>query len=118
MIAPDATVSGPRDGMTQLRVAIDNNQTGDTLSATVGSTGITASFNTTTAVLTLTKATGGTEAEFQQVLRTVTFNNASDAPNNTTRTFTVSTGSVVPYYSHADGYVRYYEVINLSLIHI
>jgi VCBS repeat-containing protein len=50
VVAPSAIISATRDGLTQLRVAIDNNMTGDTLSATVGSTGISASYNTTTGI--------------------------------------------------------------------
>ncbi|MFM8933200.1 MAG: beta strand repeat-containing protein, partial [Gemmataceae bacterium] len=116
VIAPNATITAPRDGLTQLRVSIDNNKAGDTLSATVGSTGISASFNATTGVLTLTKAAGASDADFQQVLRTVTFSNISDAPDISTRSFTVSSGSIVPYFSHTDGYVRYYEYVNSGSI--
>ena len=116
VIAPNATVSAPRDGMLQLRVSIDNNKVDDTLSATVGNTGISQSYNAATGVLTLNKASGGTAEEFQQVLRTVTFYNPSDAPDNTLRTVTVSTGYVVPYFSHPDHMVHYYEYVNAGSI--
>ncbi|MFI3157998.1 MAG: VCBS domain-containing protein, partial [Methylococcaceae bacterium] len=114
VIAPNATIDAPRDGLSELKITIENSKTGDALSATVGSTGITAGFNATTGFLTLTKAAGGTAAEFEQVLRTVTFSNNLDAPDPADRTFVVSSGSATPYFSHPDGKVRYYEFVSAS----
>lgn len=90
VVAPNAIIDAPRDGMTDLKVLITNRKTDDILSVTVGSTGITGSYNAITGFLTLTKAIGGTAAEFQQVLRTVTFSNSSDVPDPTNRNITVS----------------------------
>ena len=113
-LVPNAIIQADRDGLQELKVQIENNKTGDTLSATVGATGITASYNSTTGTLTLSKAGGGSASAFQQVLRTVTFNNASDAPDPEARRLVVSTGAVVPYFSHPDNYVRYYEYVSVS----
>jgi len=90
VVAPNAIIDAPRDGMTDLKVQITNRKTDDILTVTVGSTGITGSYNAITGLLTFTKAIGGTAAEFQQVLRTVTFSNVSDAPDPTNRNVTVS----------------------------
>jgi hypothetical protein len=111
-LMPNAIVQADRDGLQELKVQIENNKVGDTLSATVGATGITASFNSATGTLTLSKSGGGSAEAFQQVLRTVVFNNASDAPDPELRRLVVSTGAVVPYFSHPDNYVRYYEYVS------
>ena len=66
----------------------------DVLSASssdLSATGITATYDGSTKTLTLTKPEGGTAAEFEQVLRSVEFSNASDAPDPNTRTLIVST---------------------------
>ena len=66
--------------LTQAQVWISGNFTaGDTLSATVGATGITASYNSSTGVLTLSHA-GAPKADFQAVLRSVTFSSSSNDP--------------------------------------
>ena len=66
--------------LTEARVWISGDFTaGDTLSATVGASGITASYNSATGVLTLTHA-GATKATFESVLRTVTYSSTADDP--------------------------------------
>ena len=64
----------------------------ETLAATTAGTAITATYNSATGVLTLTGP--DTLAAFQQVLRTVTYNNAALNPNTTARAvqFTASDG--------------------------
>lgn len=69
--------------MTSATITINNiaNGAAEVLAATVSSTGIVATYSS--GVLTLTGPT--TVANFQQVLRTITYNNTSQAPNTTTR---------------------------------
>ncbi|HEY4167065.1 MAG TPA: DUF4347 domain-containing protein [Reyranella sp.] len=64
-----------------------NHQAGDTLAATTAGTSITASFNSTTGVLSLTGV--DTAAHYQSVLDSVTFATTSSA--STSRTFSWST---------------------------
>ena len=56
------------------------NNDGDVLVAVTGGTGITASYNSSTETLTLTGS--DTLADYQQVLESVTFGNASANPSN------------------------------------
>ena len=48
----------------------------DVLAATVGSTGLTATYTASTGTLEITGT--GTKAEYQEVLRTVTYDNTND----------------------------------------
>ncbi len=59
----------------------------ETLSADGGATGVTVNYNAGTRVLTLSGDT--TVAEYQDVLRTLTYNNTSDTPDTTDRSVTV-----------------------------
>ncbi len=82
------TVTEPEgDNITGATVQITSNyQSGaDVLAVTEGS-GITASFAAGSGILTLSGT--ATAAEYQAVLRTLTFNNTSDAPSTATRTLT------------------------------
>ena len=83
----DAIVSDADHAMLQsLVVTIANPLDGalETLAADTTGTSITASYNASTNVLTLSGA--DTLANYQQVLRTVTYDNASDSPDTTART--------------------------------
>ena len=65
----------------------------ESLAVDTSGTGISASYNSLTGVLSLTGA--DTAAAYEQVLRTITYNNASQDPNETDRTveFLVTSGS-------------------------
>ena len=66
--------------LTEARVWISGGfTTGDTLAATVGSTGIVASYNAATGLLTLTHA-GAPKADFESVLQSVKFSSTSADP--------------------------------------
>jgi len=67
--------------------------TAEVLAATVGATGIAASYQSGTGILTLTGP--ASVAEFDQVLSTITYNNTSESPDTANRvvTFVVSDGS-------------------------
>ncbi|WP_349369674.1 DUF4347 domain-containing protein [Salinarimonas sp.] len=74
-----------------------NYQNGADILAVTDAHGITSSWNAVSGVLTLSGT--ASEAEYQAVLRTLTFSNASDAPTIATRTLTYSvtdTGSGSP----------------------
>ena len=76
--------------LTEARVWISGDFTaGDTLSATVGASGITASYNSTTGVLTLSHA-GASKASFESVLRTVTYSSTADDPTAVSGTRSIS----------------------------
>ncbi len=74
--------------ITSATVTITNQLDGaaETLAASTSGTSISATYNSGTGVLSLTGA--DSVAEYQQVLRTVTYENLSDAPNTTDRTIT------------------------------
>ena len=73
------------DNIHSATVAITGNfLAGDTLAVNVGGTGITASYNSDTGVLTLNGV--ASKADYQQVLQSLTYENPSDDPTtNTTR---------------------------------
>lgn len=78
------TLADPEDAIAGATVTIAAGRgTGDTLAATVPP-GITQSYDGGTGVLTLSGA--GTAAQYQSVLRSVTFFNALDNPSSATRT--------------------------------
>ena len=72
----NATVTDSGTTLTSMTVSLASPQAGDTLTATVAGTSITASFSG--GVLSLTGT--DTVAHYQQVLRTVLYNNTSDGP--------------------------------------
>ena len=74
--------------LTQLTITIGNLLDGanETLAAVTTGTSITASYSSGT----LTLSGSDTLAHYQQVLRTVTYNNAASTPNRTTRTLTAT----------------------------
>jgi len=77
------------DSITGATVSITSNfQAGDVLAVTVGATGITQSYDAGTGMLTLSGTT--TEANYQSVLQSLTFNNTGDDPSTATRTITYS----------------------------
>jgi hypothetical protein len=90
----DATLSDSDENLASLTVTISNRLDGaaESLSADTSGTGLTASYDSGTGILTISGA--GSSAEYQQVLRTVAYDNASDAPNATARviTFTPADG--------------------------
>jgi VCBS repeat-containing protein len=83
----DATL-GNAANLTALNVTITNQLDGvlETLAANTSGTSIVASYNSGTGVLSLTGL--DSVANYQQVLRTVTYNNSSQFPNTTNRTIT------------------------------
>ena len=72
-----------------MTVTITNRLDGtlETLAAHTSGTSITASYNSTTGELTLTG--NDTVGHYQQVLRSVTYNNSSESPNTTARQITI-----------------------------
>ncbi len=85
----DLTITEPEgDNISGATVSITGNfLSGDTLAVTE-SGDITAEYDSVTGVLTLSGT--ATAAAYQTVLRTVTFNSASNDPGNATRTITYS----------------------------
>ncbi|WP_445634143.1 Calcium-binding protein [Nostoc sp. DSM 114161] len=71
--------------LTQAKITITNRQNGtaESLSTNTVGTSISATYNTTTGILTLTGT--DTLANYQKVLRTVTYNNTAATPNTTAR---------------------------------
>ncbi|TAL19632.1 MAG: DUF4347 domain-containing protein, partial [Aquabacterium sp.] len=86
----DATITaGSSSTFSSMTVTLTNKPDGvlESLSAVTTSTPIAASYDSGTGVLTLSGS--ATAAQYQQVLRTVTYNNNSDNPNTTARTINV-----------------------------
>ncbi|MEX2138898.1 MAG: tandem-95 repeat protein [Pirellulales bacterium] len=85
----DAVLSDADDAnLVSLTVTITNllDGTSEVLAADTSGTSIIASYDSVTGVLTLSGA--DTAAHYQQVLRTITYNNTSQTPNTTARTVT------------------------------
>ena len=96
IVDTDATLSDVDSAnLVSLLVTITNqlDGTAETLAATTGATSISASYDSGTGILTLSGS--DTVANYQQVLRTVTYDNSSQDPNLTDRsiTFVASDGS-------------------------
>ncbi|MGH6649067.1 DUF4347 domain-containing protein, partial [Aquabacterium sp.] len=85
----DATISGgTATNLTSMTVTLTNPLDGALESLSATNTGnITSSYNSGTGVLTLSGS--DTVANYQTVLRSITYNNTSDNPNTTSRTFNV-----------------------------
>ncbi|TAK75288.1 MAG: DUF4347 domain-containing protein, partial [Aquabacterium sp.] len=86
----DATITaGSSSTFSSMTVTLTNKPDGvlESLSAVTTSTPIAASYDSGTGVLTLSGS--ATAAQYQQVLRTVTYNNTSDNPSTTARTINV-----------------------------
>ncbi len=86
----DATITAGSTGtMTGMTVTLNNRPNGasELLAATTTGTPIVASYNSGTGVLTLSGS--ATLAQYQQVLRTVTYNNTSQNPDTADRALTV-----------------------------
>ncbi len=86
----DATISdADSSNLQSMTIAISNLQDGtaELLAANTSGTSITASYNSGTGTLTLSGT--DTVAHYQQVLRTVTYNNTSESPTATARLITV-----------------------------
>jgi len=90
---PALTTSGGNGGRAdQITLTLSGATATESLSiaaATLTSLGMTASYNSVTGVLTITKA-GGTDADWVTALKAVTYNDTSDAPSSATRTITVT----------------------------
>jgi hypothetical protein len=87
----DATITaGNSTSMSGMKVTLNNRPNGasEVLSATTTGTNITASYNSATGELTLSGT--DTLANYQQVLRSITYNNLSDNPDTAVRTLTVT----------------------------
>ncbi len=87
----DATITaGNSTNMSGMTVTLNNrpNGTSEVLAATTTGTNITATYNSATGVLTLSGT--DTLAKYQQVLRSITYNNLSDNPDTATRTLTIT----------------------------
>ena len=96
--AVDAALTVSDEDDTNLESATVSITTGhqsaeDTLACPSPAGGITPSYNSSTGVLTLTGT--ATKAQYQSSLRSVTYNNSSNAPNTTSRviTFRVNDGT-------------------------
>ncbi|MFW6146026.1 MAG: putative Ig domain-containing protein, partial [Planctomycetota bacterium] len=87
IVDADAVISDADDtDIESMTITITNAVGGDLLTATTGATNITASYDSGTGVLTLTGT--DTVANYQSVLRTVSFASTSDAPTDAARTVT------------------------------
>jgi PGF-pre-PGF domain-containing protein len=105
------TIGGPSNDISAARVTIQNKQSGDQLSATE-QYGITSSYDSSTGVLNLTGT--ASPAEYQEVLRSVEFQNTNgDASTDTTdRNITISLGNSVP----SENTGHYYQFISNGTI--
>ncbi len=86
----DATISDlDSSNLQSMTISISNRQDGtaELLAANTTGTSITANYNSSTGVLTLSGS--DTVASYQQVLRTVTYNNISESPSTVARLITV-----------------------------
>ncbi len=83
----DATISDPNTiSLTRFTVQIMNVFAGDVLAGTnVVNPSISMNYNSGTGTLTLSSVTAQSLANYQSILRTVTFNNTLPSPNTTTR---------------------------------
>ena len=90
----DATVTAGTGTLSGMTVALTNRPDGtlESLSFTQGSTPITGSYNSGTGVLTLSG--NATAAQYQEVLRSVRYDNSSDNPSTTARSLTVTLSDV------------------------
>jgi VCBS repeat-containing protein len=70
--------------------------------------GITGSYDSARGILTLSGS--ATAAQYQEVLRSVTYVNSSDAPSSANRTITFSAAGGHIFYNPANG--RYYEFVS------
>ena len=84
----DATLVDSDENMTGVVVTITNllDGTAELLAADTSGTSIVASYDSATGVLTLSGS--DTAANYQQVLRTITYDNTSDMPSTTARAIT------------------------------
>ena len=73
--------------------------------------GITGSYNASTGVLTLSGA--GTAAQYQDVLRSIEYQNISASPNTATRSITFQVGSALAY----PGNGHYYQYVSSPGVH-
>ncbi len=80
-------------------VTITNMKANDVLAFEAGSTGISGSFNTATGILTLSGS--ATAAQYQEVLRSVTFDNTALTPDQTDRNIEFHIGHI--RYNEATG---------------
>jgi len=111
-IADLLTVGTGATSLTAARVSISSNfvNTQDELGINGSTSGTDGSiiylYNSTSGVLTLTGS--GTAAEYQAILRKVTYKNTSASPNTSNRTITFSLNAAVPY----SGNNHFYEFIS------
>ena len=91
----DATFIDADENLSSLAVTITNllDGTAESLTANAGATGLAVAYNSGTGVLTISGA--GTAAQYQQVLRTVTYNNTSDNPTTTARVITFTANDAI-----------------------
>ncbi len=82
VVAPQLTLGDPTDGIREVRVAITPLESGDLLAFTA-TAGLTGTYNAATGILALTG--NGTTAQWQSLLRTVTYNSTNPAPQQFTR---------------------------------
>lgn len=105
LIAPQATLSSPLTLMAvnlTLTNALDGSA--ESFSADTTGTSITASYTATTGILSLRGL--DTAANYQQVLRTVRYNNTSPTPNTTVRKITV-----IAYNTQSGGSVANADIV-------
>ena len=88
VVDSDSTLIDSDENLTSLTVTITDllDVAAESLSANPGATGLSVNYVAATGVLTISGA--GTAAQYQQVLRTVTYNNTSDTPDTTARIIT------------------------------
>ncbi|NBD19260.1 DUF4347 domain-containing protein [Aquabacterium fontiphilum] len=86
----DATISAGSGTLTGMTVALTNRPDGvlESLSFEAGTTPITGAYNSATGVLSLSGS--ATAAQYQEVLRSIRYDNASDNPATTTRSISVT----------------------------
>lgn len=71
--------------------------------------GVTGTYNNTTGVLALSGT--ATPAEYQDIFRTIEYNNTSATPTETTRQITFSLGDALPFYPCGQTEPHFYKMI-------
>lgn len=102
-----ATAGGSPGRVDSITVTISGATATESLSIAAGSlaTGMTASYNSATGVLTITKS-AGTDSEWATALNAITYNNTSDSPPATRSITVVATDSSGPTSSTANATIN------------
>ena len=95
LVDADGTLIDADGNLTSLMVTITNLLDGaaESLTANPGATGLIVNYDSGTGAMTISGA--GTAAQYEQVLRTVTYDNSSDNPDTTARVITFTANDAI-----------------------